>query len=200
VGAAVKLEHPAETAAQARSSGGSGVAKGGEGGAAEDVLAGGSLPSSAAAEDKWGASWPDQLRYLTIRSVKTRRFQSLSVQKSAQLLGVAVLAGMFWWQIGAHLDSEQALTDVGGLLFFIELFMGFATLFAALFTFPLEFQMLVKERQSGMYRLSAYYLARTASDLPMDCFLPSLFVWIIYWMAGLRVDAGGSTAPPPDRS
>ncbi|GIL50151.1 hypothetical protein Vafri_6284 [Volvox africanus] len=148
------------------------------------------LASSSDAEDKWGAPWVQQVRYLTVRSVKTRRFQSLSVQKTAQLLVVAVLAGLFWWQIGARLDSTQAALDVGGLLFFVELFMGFATLFAALFTFPLEFQMLVKERQSGMYRLSAYYLARTASDLPMDCFLPSLFVWIIYWMTGLRIHAG----------
>ncbi|EFJ41007.1 hypothetical protein VOLCADRAFT_68689, partial [Volvox carteri f. nagariensis] len=147
---------------------------------------------AAAAESKWGAPWMQQVRYLALRSVKTRRFQSLSVQKSAQLLVVAVLAGLFWWQIGTRLDSRQAALDVGGLLFFVEQFMGFSTLFAALFTFPLEFQagMLVKERQSGMYRLSAYYIARTASDLPMDCLLPSLFVWVVYWMAGLRVDAG----------
>lgn len=52
-------------------------------------------------------------------------------------------------------------------------------------------QMLVKERQSGMYRLSAYYLARTASDLPMDCLVPTLFTWVLYFMAGLRLDASG---------
>ncbi|KAG2488296.1 hypothetical protein HYH03_013146 [Edaphochlamys debaryana] len=141
-------------------------------------------------EDKWGASWFDQIRYLTIRCVKTRRFQSLSNQKFIQLIGVAVLSGCFWWQIGANLDSEQAVLDVGGLLFFMELFMGFASLFAALFTFPAEFQMLVKERQSGMYRLSAYYVARTVSDLPMDCLLPSIFTIIVYWMTGLRPNAG----------
>ncbi len=42
-----------------------------------------------------------------------------------------------------------------------------------------------------MYRLSAYYVARVASDLPLDCLLPSLFTWILYWMAGLRLSAGG---------
>lgn len=141
-------------------------------------------------DDKWGATWVDQVRYLTLRSLKTRRFQSLSVQTFAQVLAVAVLAGMFWWQIGADLDSVQRVLDVGGLLFFIQLFMAFASLYAALFTFPTEFQMLVKERQSGMYRLSAYYVARTASDLPLDCLLPSLFTWILYWMAGLRLSAG----------
>ncbi|KXZ52591.1 hypothetical protein GPECTOR_9g636 [Gonium pectorale] len=144
----------------------------------------------AAADDKWGASWLDQVKYLTVRSVKTRRFQSLSSQKFIQLIGVALLSGMFWWQRGPDLDSEQAVLDIGGLLFFVELFMGFASLYAALFTFPAEFQLLVKERQSGMYRLSAFYAARTLSDLPMDCLLPSLFTWIVYWMSGLRIDAG----------
>lgn len=41
-----------------------------------------------------------------------------------------------------------------------------------------------------MYRLSAYYLARFASDIPMDCLVPTLFCWIIYWMSGLRISAG----------
>ena len=39
--------------------------------------------------------------------------------------------------------------------------------FTALFTFPEERKMLLKERASGMYRLSAFYFARLASDLPM---------------------------------
>ena len=49
--------------------------------------------------------------------------------------------------------------------------------------------MLIKERQSGMYRLSAYYLARALADLPMDCLLPTLLIWIIYFMGGLRLTA-----------
>lgn len=50
--------------------------------------------------------------------------------------------------------------------------------------------MMAKERNSGMYRLSAFYLSRTASELPMDCLVPSVFVTIIYWFGGLRATFG----------
>ncbi len=48
-----------------------------------------------------------------------------------------------------------------------------------------EFKMMLKERASGMYRLSAFYFARTASDLPMELTTPSLFIFIIYFMVRL---------------
>ena len=39
-----------------------------------------------------------------------------------------------------------------------------------------------------MYRLSAFYFARMASDLPMDMAIPTVFVIILYFMSGLRTD------------
>lgn len=59
----------------------------------------------------------------------------------------------------------------------------------AIFTFPQERKMLEKERSSGMYRLSAYFMSRILSDLPMKLFLPTIFVTITYWMAGLNPTA-----------
>jgi len=41
-----------------------------------------------------------------------------------------------------------------------------------------------------MYRLSAFYFARTASDLPMELSLPAGFLVLTYFMGGLRRDAG----------
>lgn len=46
--------------------------------------------------------------------------------------------------------------------------------------------MLSKERAADMYRLSAYFVARTTSDLPLDLILPVLFILVVYFMAGLR--------------
>lgn len=74
-------------------------------------------------------------------------------------------------------------------MFFEILFLSFRQLFVALFTFPDEFKMLLKERASGMYRLSAFYFARTASDLPMDMAIPTLFLVLVYFMGHLRYTA-----------
>ncbi|KAL4395492.1 hypothetical protein AHAS_Ahas02G0257400 [Arachis hypogaea] len=40
-----------------------------------------------------------------------------------------------------------------------------------------------------MYRPSAYFLARTTSDLQLDLILPVLFLLVVYFMAGLRLSA-----------
>lgn len=77
-----------------------------------------------------------------------------------------------------------------GLLFFLTGFWGFFALFEAIFTFPEERMMLNKERSSGMYRLSSYFLSRSVVDLPMELVLPTGFVIITYWMAGLKPTAG----------
>lgn len=73
------------------------------------------------------------------------------------------------------------------MLFFIAVFWGFFPVFTAIFTFPQERAMLSKERAADMYRLSAYFLARTTSDLPLDLILPVLFLLVVYFMAGLRL-------------
>ena len=54
--------------------------------------------------------------------------------------------------------------------------------FVALFTFPSEYKMMLKERASGMYRLSAFYIARSAADLPMELASPSIFIFLLYFM------------------
>lgn len=71
-------------------------------------------------------------------------------------------------------------------MFFFTTFWGFFPVFSAIFTFPQERAMLIKERASGMYRLSAYFMARTVGDLPLELVLPTLFVTIVYWMGGLK--------------
>lgn len=134
---------------------------------------------------EWGASWCQQYSILFRRGLKERRHDYLSWLRVTQVLSTAIILGLLWW----HSDdaTPTGLHDQAGLLFFIAVFWGFFPVFTAIFTFPQERAMLSKERAADMYRLSAYFLARTTSDLPLDLILPVLFLLVVYFMAGLRL-------------
>lgn len=137
---------------------------------------------------EWGASWFEQYSILFWRGLKERRHDYFSWLRITQVLATAVILGMLWWQSGSNNPKE--LQDQAGLLFFIAVFWGFFPVFTAIFTFPQERAMLSKERAADMYRLSAYFVARTTSDLPLDLLLPVLFLVVVYFMAGLRLNVG----------
>ncbi|KAK7268156.1 hypothetical protein RIF29_20843 [Crotalaria pallida] len=137
---------------------------------------------------QWGSSWYEQYSILFWRGIKERRHDYFSWLRITQVLSTAIILGLLWWQSDAN--NPKDLQDQAGLLFFIAVFWGFFPVFTAIFTFPQERAMLTKERAADMYRLSAYFLARTTSDLPLDLILPVLFLVVVYFMAGLRKSAG----------
>ncbi|KAL8137564.1 hypothetical protein V2J09_003565 [Rumex salicifolius] len=140
-----------------------------------------SSTSSRCRESEWTTTWCEQFKVLLKRGLKERRHESYSALRIFQVMSVSVLSGLLWW----HSDTSH-LQDQLGLLFFFAIFWSFFPLFNAVFTFPQERAMLIKERSSGMYRLSSYYFARMAGDLPMELVLPTAFITITYWMSGLK--------------
>ncbi|CAI0441999.1 unnamed protein product [Linum tenue] len=133
--------------------------------------------------EEWSTSWWHQFKVLFQRGLRERRFESFNRLRIFQVISVAVLGGLLWWQTPtSHIGDRTAL------LFFFSVFWGFYPLYNAVFTFPQERRMLIKERASGMYHLSSYFLARTFGDLPLELALPTAFVFIIYWMGGLKPD------------
>ena len=134
---------------------------------------------------RWACPWHEQTALLLRRSLATRRGQLLDTLKLTQVLVVALIVGALWWDRASQ-SGVQAVADTSGLLFFELLFLSFLTLFGSLFTFPDERAIAVKERQSGMYRVSAYFCARCLADVPLDLFVPCIFIPIVYWMGGLR--------------
>ena len=52
--------------------------------------------------------------------------------------------------------------------------------------FPLERDLIFKERASGTYHLSAYFIAKTLSEAPTRLTLPLVYMVFSYWLAGLN--------------
>ncbi|CAN4102863.1 unnamed protein product [Withania somnifera] len=129
--------------------------------------------------NRWSNTWWQQCVVLFRRGLKERKHESFSALKIGQVFAVAILCALLWWR-------SSDIEDQIGLLFFYSSFWGFYPLFQAIFTFPQERMMLEKERSSGMYRLSSYFMSRIVGDLPMELVLPTIFVIITYWTTGLK--------------
>lgn len=126
-------------------------------------------------------SWCNQLSILLQRNLKERKHETFNALRVFQVITAAMLAGLMWW----HSDFRD-IQDRLGLLFFISIFWGVFPSFNAVFAFPQERAIFLKERASGMYTLSSYFMARVIGDLPMELILPTIFLTVAYWMAELK--------------
>ncbi|XP_062182788.1 ABC transporter G family member 25-like [Phragmites australis] len=126
-------------------------------------------------------SWGNQFAILLRRSLKERRHETFTSLRMFQIIAPALVAGAMWWR-----SSPLAVQDRLGLLFFVSIFWGVFASFNAVFTFPQERPVLARERASGMYALSSYFMSRMAGDLPMELALPTAFTVVVYLMAGLN--------------
>ncbi|KAI3917279.1 hypothetical protein MKX01_000056 [Papaver californicum] len=131
----------------------------------------------------YSANWFNQFMILLQRSLKERRYESFNSLRVFQVIAASVLAGSMWFHSNIY-DVQDRL----GLLYFIVIFWGVLPSFNAVFAFPQDRAIFIKERSSGMYTLSSYFMARIVGDLPMELILPTVFVSATYWMAGLRPD------------
>jgi len=131
---------------------------------------------------KYSTDWMTQYFVLTHRALKNSRsaiFTSLNLLKS---VAIGAVAGMAWFQLDY---TERHVDDIRGYYFFTMTFWVFDSMFGALMSFPAENAVIVRERASGSYRLSAYFLAKTTSDAPVRLVLPLIYMIISYWMIGI---------------
>lgn len=64
---------------------------------------------------------------------------------------MAIIVGLVWFQVP---QTEPAIADRYGFIFFLVVYWGFQPLIGALNTFAVERVIIQKERASGSYRLS----------------------------------------------
>jgi len=132
---------------------------------------------------RYSTSWTTQLFVLLHRSMKNSRsaiFTPLNLIKSAV---IGLMMGLIWFQLPY---TESTVNDRVSYYFFTMTFWVFDAMFLAFMQFPIERSIILKERESGCYKLSAYFIAKTVSEAPTRLCLPFIYMCISYWVAGIN--------------
>ncbi|CAG0879458.1 unnamed protein product [Darwinula stevensoni] len=134
---------------------------------------------------KYKLSWFSQFRAIFTRCwtanlrepfvIKLRLFQTLML---ALLLGVIFFRQDF--------SKFEGVMNVNGAIFLFLISGNSMYLISLLNLFSEELPVFLKEHQSGMYRVDAYFTGKIVAEFPLSILFPAIFTAIVYFMIGLN--------------
>jgi len=95
--------------------------------------------------------------------------------------------GLIYLQLG---HDQEGIQDREGALFFVAVNGLMSSTMGVLSIFAAEKLVFIREYESGLYRLPAYFLSRTVVELPFKILFPFIGGTILYWLIGFQNNAG----------
>ncbi|XP_070561231.1 uncharacterized protein [Ptychodera flava] len=132
---------------------------------------------------KWPTTYTEQYSILTVRSFKEVRHKLISPVMLVETLSVAIIMSLIWFQMK---HTEEMIDDRAGVIFMAVCMWSFTPMYLGLSVFPQERVVINKERMSGLYHLSAYFMGKQTSEFPLTIFLPLLGYTVVYFASGLN--------------
>ncbi|KAF8456119.1 ABC-2 type transporter-domain-containing protein [Kalaharituber pfeilii] len=107
----------------------------------------------------------------------------------AQFMGaifVGLILSFTFFRLG---DNQSDVIGKAGLLFFIPVNVSFSALFPIISYLPLLNGILTRERSTGAYRVSTFYLSRYLIEIPLGLLSRLTMFVMVYWICGFRPEA-----------
>lgn len=140
--------------------------------------------SGTESQSEYASSWIKQCWILSKRTM-LNNLRNPHLLRGQYLITFAlgVLLGTIYWHVGNDIAGVQ---NRAGSLFFMISLLAFASM-SSIDLFFQERVLFVRERGNGMYCTSAYFAAKTLSDvIPMRVIPPLIMGSISYYMIGLN--------------
>ena len=128
---------------------------------------------------KYATSWWTQFATLAHRALKKSKSSVFSPINIVKTIATGIVVGIVYLN---QTYTEADVFNIYAYFFFTMLYWVMNGMFEALFAFPQERAVILKERATASYRLSAYFTAMTVADLPVFLCMPFVFLVISYWM------------------
>jgi ABC-type multidrug transport system permease subunit len=138
-------------------------------------------------ENKWAIGYFAQISVLFQRNWILTSKSQFSKLNCFQALCMSIVFGLFWLRMDYN---EKTLRDRASFLYYMMMFWPLEVAYTGILSFPMERNIIEKERASGSFRLSTYYLAKCLSETPLKLVLPIISFIITYWMANMNPDFG----------
>lgn len=101
----------------------------------------------------------------------------------ATLIVATFISQGVWKHIGTYQNSIELRRPA---LYFVAVFQGVVCCFLGAVTYPADRALMLRERQSGTYRVSAYYLAKSTVETILEIPQLIIFCLITYYEIGFR--------------
>ncbi|KAJ1925810.1 hypothetical protein IWQ60_004328 [Tieghemiomyces parasiticus] len=135
----------------------------------------------------WALSWPAEFLVLLERCWKAQVRAKFAIAAFVvRTLIIIILIGFTYFQIDT---AQSSIQNRIGILFFIPIDLMLGAVMPRLLSFSLQADILLRERSSGSYRVSSFYLAKFLTELPFVVVLDALYLTAVYFMTHLQYDA-----------
>ncbi|KAJ1978287.1 hypothetical protein H4R34_003261 [Dimargaris verticillata] len=136
----------------------------------------------------WALPWIFEFGVLLDRCWKAQlRNKFYIVANVAQYTIMTLLMGFTFFQIDY---SQSSIQNRLGMLFFLPIGLIFGISMPLLGIFSLERNIMLRERSAGSYRVTAFYLAKFLTELPLTILTAGVYVTGVYFLTHLQYEVG----------